>query len=280
MYRKKARQVYLSIVKRKKKAKKWLQSQIRKMLNFLKRDIKYLSNFIEKDVVLCERHATWWVTIQKIYEQQQYMYDHNTHSVSDRIVSFHQPWLRPIVRWKAKDSVEFGAKFDMGMDNGICRVEKISFNPYNESEVLVSAIRHYYDRHGYYPKPVLADKIYRNRMNIHYFKQRGIRLSGPYLGRPKKGEIRDKAIDYKDNADRVEVERGFRHLKRAFGLDLLRTKRQDTTKSAILLSIIAKNLSTFVAASFGFFLDWFIFFFKVNSKISTFQLYENMEIIQ
>lgn len=58
MYRKKARQVYLSIVKRKKKAKKWLRPQIRKLLNFLKRDIKYLSNFIEKGVVLCERHTT------------------------------------------------------------------------------------------------------------------------------------------------------------------------------------------------------------------------------
>ncbi len=72
----------------------------------------------------------------------------------------------------------------MSMDNGICRVEKIDFNPYNESEVLVSAICHYYDRHGYYPRRGLADKIYRNRMNIYYCKKRGIRLSVPSLGRP------------------------------------------------------------------------------------------------
>lgn len=114
------------------------------------------------------------------------MYDHHTHSVSDRIVSFHQPWLRPIVRGKAKDSVEFGATFDMNMDNGICRVEKINFNPYNESEVLVSAIRHYYARHGYYPKRVLADKIYSNRMNSHYCKQGGLRLLNEDLLRTKR----------------------------------------------------------------------------------------------
>ena len=38
------------------------------------------------------------------------MYDNHTHSVSDRIISLNQPWIRPIVRGKAKASVEFGAK--------------------------------------------------------------------------------------------------------------------------------------------------------------------------
>ncbi|MCF1684747.1 hypothetical protein LQF67_04015 [Tetragenococcus halophilus] len=110
------------------------------------------------------------------------MYDNHTHSVDDRIVSFHQPWLRPIVRGKAKASVEFGAKFDMSLEQGIARLEYTSFDAYNESDILVSAIRRYHDRHGAYPERVLADKIYRNRGNLNYCKDRGIRLSGPALG--------------------------------------------------------------------------------------------------
>ena len=42
-------------------------------------------------------------TIRKVYEQQEYMYCNNTHVVSGRIVSISQPYIRPIVRGKAKD---------------------------------------------------------------------------------------------------------------------------------------------------------------------------------
>ena len=61
----------------------------------------------------------------KLYEQQKYMYDNKVHSVEHRIVSISQPWLRPIVRGKVKAPVEFGAKFDLSLDNeGYGRIEK------------------------------------------------------------------------------------------------------------------------------------------------------------
>lgn len=120
IYRQKAQKVYLSIVKCKKKAKKWLRPKIHQMLGFLKRDVKQIRAYLEMGYSLSEQHFVWWDTIQKIYEQQQYMYDNRVNSVPNRIVSFHQPWVRPIVRGKAKASVEFGAKLDMSVDNGIC----------------------------------------------------------------------------------------------------------------------------------------------------------------
>ena len=59
------------------------------------------------------------------------MYKNKVHSVADQIVSIHQPWLRPIVRGKAKAPVEFGAKFDLSIDeNGYGRIETISFDAY------------------------------------------------------------------------------------------------------------------------------------------------------
>lgn len=107
---------------------------------------------------------------------------------------------------------------------------------------LVQAVRRFYDRNGRYPERVLADKIYRNRENINYCKKRGIRLSGPSLGRPKKDQTRDKEIEYRDNADRVEVERGFSLLKRCFGMENIRTKLRETTLTTIALSVITMNV--------------------------------------
>ena len=48
---------------------------------------------------------------------------------------------RPIVRGKVKAPVEFGAKFDLSLDSeGYGRLEKISFEAYNESTCLIEAI--------------------------------------------------------------------------------------------------------------------------------------------
>lgn len=47
----------------------------------------------------------------------------------------------------------------------------------------VEAFRNYT---GHYPESVHVDQIYRSRENRAWCKERGIRISGPPLGRPKK----------------------------------------------------------------------------------------------
>ena len=46
------------------------------------------------------------------------MDDNRCHRVDDRIVSLSRPYLRPIVRGKAKAAVEFGAKRDISVCDG------------------------------------------------------------------------------------------------------------------------------------------------------------------
>lgn len=102
-------------------------------------------------------------------------------------MSISQPYIRPIVMGKAAAPVEFGAKLDLSIDEkGMARLERLSFDAYNESDVLIDAIERYKERTGHYPQRVLADKIYRNRENLSFCRQHGIRLSGPALGRPVK----------------------------------------------------------------------------------------------
>ena len=79
-------------------------------------------------------------TVKKLYAQQKYMYDNHTHSGPDRIISISQPWLRPIVRGKAKAPVEFGAKLDISVVKGFTRLEYHSFDAYNEALKLSDMI--------------------------------------------------------------------------------------------------------------------------------------------
>ena len=102
---------------------------------------------------------------------------------------------------------------------------------------------------------MLADKIYRNRNNLGYCREHGIRLSGPALGRPKKNPSADKELIYMDAVDRIEVERKFSLAKRCYGLGLIRTKLDTTTRSSICLSIIAMNVSRLASAVLRKFLE-------------------------
>jgi len=243
MYRYEARKNYLGLAKSKKRSRKKIRKVIRKQLGYVKRDLGYLEGFMSKGYALLSKEIKLMLTIYKLYEQQEYMYKNNTHSVENRIVSIHQPYLRPIVRGKAKAPVEFGAKLDLSIvDRGLARIEKISFEAYNESTCLIAAVERYFNRSGYYPERVLADKIYRTRDNINYCKSKGIRLSGPTLGRPSKNAIIDKKAEYQDNVDRIEVERVFSLAKHSYGLGLIRTKLENTTLTAIALSIFTMNL--------------------------------------
>lgn len=105
-----------------------------------------------------------------------------------------------------------------------------------------SMVERFREREGHYPSRILADKIYRNRENLSYCKERGIRLSGPALGRPRKGEIRDKAQDYLDECERVEVERRFSLAKQKCGMGLVAAKLQETAAHVIAMSVLVLNL--------------------------------------
>lgn len=243
MYRRQGRKNYLALAKTKKRSTKKIRFTIRKQLSYVQRDIKYLENFMSEGYAPNRKEIKLLLTIFKLYEQQKHMYKSKVHSVADRIVSISQPWLRPIVRGKVKTPVEFGAKFDLSLDeSGYARIEKISNDAYNESTVLVDAINRYKERTGHYPERVLADQIYRTRDNRGFCILHGIRLSGPKLGRPSETAKADKKIEYQDNTDRIEVERTFSLSKRCYGLGLIRTKLEETSLTSIALSVFVTNL--------------------------------------
>ena len=266
MYRKKARKDYLALAKCRKRSANKVRTAIKKQLNYVCLDLGYIEWYLEQSgVELSEKDADLLDVINKVYEQQLFMYENKTHSVENRIVSISQPYIRPIVRGKAKAPTEFGAKLDLSVDEyGMARLEKLSFDAYNESDVLIAALENYRERTGHYPERALADQIYRNRDNISFCKKWHIRLSGKALGRPKKNPDADRKTEYQDNVDRIEVERKFSLAKRKFGLGLMRTKLEDTTKSSILLAIIAMNVDRLTRL----FICWIILVFFGKPRLA------------
>ena len=242
-YRRRARKDYLAFAKSKKHSAKKIRKALHKQLCYVARDIRYLEQYMSDGYAMTDKEIGLYLTIIKLYEQQKYMYDNKVHSVEHRIVSISQPWVRPIVRGKAKTPVEFGAKLDLSLDSeGYGRIEKISFEAYNESTCLIEATEHFKERTGHYPKRILADQIYRTRENRNFCKEHGIRLSGPKLGRPGTDVKVDKKQEYQDNIDRNEVERTFSLSKRCYGMNRIKTKLKETQLTSIVLSVFMTNL--------------------------------------
>lgn len=73
-----------------------------------------------------------------LYQQLQIFKTHKT--VPDRIVSIAKSYVRPIIRGKEVNKVEFGAKVNMIQADGINFIEHISFDNFNESTRLVSSV--------------------------------------------------------------------------------------------------------------------------------------------
>ena len=241
-YRKKAHKDYTSYSRSRKPKAKQNRKAIGKQLGYLKRNISSIEKMIADGKQLPSKYIERFSTIQTIYSQQKEMFDNHTHSVKDRIVSLSQPWIRPIVRGKAKAKVEFGVKLDISVCDGWTRLERHSFDAYNESTGLQDMIEQYRKRTGHYPERVLADKIYRTRDNLSYCKQHSIRLSGPALGRPKKDAVIDKKQNYIDECERIEVERKFSLAKRKCGMGMIVTRLKETTCHSIAMSVLLLNL--------------------------------------
>lgn len=68
--------------------------------------------------------------------------------------------------------------------------------------------------------------------------------------------------EYIDAVDKIEAERGFSLAKRKFGLGIIMTKPDSTSRSSIALSIIAMNLHRLTAFSFVNFLICLLFRIK------------------
>lgn len=247
-YCERARRDYLNIEKKRHLSKGTIRKAIKKQLGYIRHDLQSIEKLARKSplTLLTRQQYRNLLVGQEIYRQQRQMYQNREHRVDDRIVSLRMPFIRPIVRGKAKAEVEFGAKLSISVVNGFCFMERLSFDAFNEGVTLIESLENYRQRFGSYPKEVYADKIYRTRENFRYCKQHGIRFSGPPLGRPTLDVELLKEQQRQERRDigiRNAVEGKFGEGKRSFGLDRIMTHLRETSETVIALQLLVMNLN-------------------------------------
>ena len=84
------------------------------------------------------------LVVTEVYRQQLGLFENNKQSISDRIVSLSQPYIRPIVRGKAGKNVDFGAKLSASGFDGHVFLDRISWDNFNESGDLKAQVEAYY----------------------------------------------------------------------------------------------------------------------------------------
>ena len=249
--RNRIRAIYLNVIKRKHKGSKLVKDTLTRMLPLLYRDILTLLNLIGVDDETYGRfNCTQKRTIQAVidmYHQQEEMLREGKHTCENRIVSIHQPHVRPIVRGKAKAKVEFGAKIGVSIVSGYSFIDHHSWDAYNEASDLTVHIEKYKERFGCEPKRFFGDKIYLNRENRRILKEKEIQIMGRPLGRPPKNPTQEQIERERIGVSlRNEAEAQFGTGKRTYRANNIRAKLPQTAECWTAMCYFVKNLAKFM----------------------------------
>jgi hypothetical protein len=262
-HRKQARQQFLAVAKKKKPRITKIRKAIKQQLGHLKRNLASIDALIACGgyLLAAGRHIYQkLLVVSELVRQQAILYHADSRSIPDRIVSLCQAHIRPIVRGKARCSVEFGAKISISVTGeGFTFLDRLSYDPYNEGEDLKAQAIAYRRRYGHYPEVICADQIYRTRSNRAFCQRHGVRLSGPRLGRPKNDPelvAAEKQQFIDDQRQRNAVEGKIGQGKRRFGLGLIREKLAVTQGSTIALNVLVMNLEKLLELLFVLFAYW------------------------
>jgi len=266
----KSRAAFLNVAKQKRPRRRRIKAAIRRQLDYLQRNLDAIDALIASGASLSSLKKHWWqklLVISELHRQQTILLYAKTRSIPDRIVNLVQRHVRPIVRGKARAAVEFGAKISVSVQNGFAFLHRISWDPYNESEDLISQAKKYKQDHGCYPERICADRIYINTKNRNFCTRNNIRLSGKRLGRPPKdpgGNAAHKQQLSADQRRRNEVEGVFGSGKRKYSLRLIMARLPKGAESSISMAFlvmcaekILRLLRLFFVAIYVCFCTWY-----------------------
>ena len=252
-----AHKKHINFIKKKKKSKATIQSALKAQLNYVEMALQQVLALI----LLCgidtlsDREWDCFDTICHIYLQQKWMFENKTNRCDGKVMSLRQPFVRAILRNKARTKYEYGQKLALAKANGFVFVEHQSWDNFNECNTLKQSVLNYYNRFGYYPEVVLADQIYHTRDNMKFCKEKKIRLAG--MGKTRKNpDQTEKEQAYKDLCDRNAIEGVNGVSKRRYGLDLIMCWLQHNAEVEAHLNILAMNLHSRLRLLFAFLRYW------------------------
>ncbi|MBF0278120.1 MAG: hypothetical protein HQM13_10030 [SAR324 cluster bacterium] len=108
----------------------------------MKRNLKHIAQLNEEVSleVLSRRQYKNLLVIAEVFRQQSILHETGSRSIKGCIVSISQPHVRPIVRGKQSVPVEFGENISASINDGFVNLDRIDWNPFNESVDLQSQV--------------------------------------------------------------------------------------------------------------------------------------------
>ena len=237
----------LSYRKQRKHSNAQTRKMTRRLLNLLGKMLKEIRRMEREHGVtglLTVKEKSLVDIVTKVYRQQRNHFDsgNRRESIPDRIVSVSKPYVRPIVRGKEVKSVEFGAKCNNIMVDGISFIEKLSFNAFNEGTRLQHCVKMHRRLFGVDVKKVGGDTSYAGTDNRDFCKENGIQTSFVKRGRPSQGK---KEQDYvRQELARVRataMEGSFGTQKEHYSMRRIKARKKETEILYIFFGIHTAN---------------------------------------
>ena len=183
-------------------------------------------------------------TITKIYRQQRNHHKSGNakESIPHRIVSVSKPYVRPIVRGKEVKKVEFGAKCNNILVDGMSFIEKISFNAFNEGTRLEHCVKLAEKLFGEKITKLGGDCSYSGNDNRSFCSERGIVTSFAQKGKNREASTSVSMV--KKELARVRataMEGSFGTQKEHYGLKRINGRIKKTEVLIIFFGIHTAN---------------------------------------
>ena len=239
--------VCLSYRKQRKHSNTQTRKMTRRLLNLLGKilkEIRRMERGCDVPELLTVKEKSLVDIITKVYRQQRNHFDSGDRreSIPDRIVSVSKPYVRPIVRGKEVKSVEFGAKCNNIMVDGISFIEKMSFNAFNEGTRLQHCVKMHRRLFGVDVKKIGGDASYAGTDNRGFCKENGIQTSFVKRGRPTQEK---KEQDYvRQELARVRataMEGSFGIQKEHYAMRRIKARKKETEILYIFFGIHTAN---------------------------------------
>jgi hypothetical protein len=241
----KANLTYAKQRKHNKSQQRRITRRLIKLLGKVLVEIRKLCREHDSEDVLTAKEKNVIEIITKVYRQQKNHFENDDprESIPDRIVSISKPYVRPIVRGKEAKNVEFGAKCNNILVDGISFIEKLSFNAFNEGTRLEHCIKMHKRLFKVDAKKIGGDTGYAGTANRNLCKEMGIQTSFVKRGRPaaekqEKDYIRQELAKVRATA----MEGSFGTQKEHYAMRRIKARKKKTEILYIFFGIHTANV--------------------------------------
>jgi len=229
--------------RRKRKTYQQTRARRRSLLHLLNKAIGQLKEIVTENAGKIEfgiRYMITLGTVDKVLEQQQFLFDNPHERVQDRIVSLHKPYVRPIKRGKENKSTEFGMKLHKVQVDGVSFIDYMSFDNFNESTRLKACVDKHKDQFGHCDK-LGADQIYATNANRTMLSTENIVTCFPKKGKDNSSKEEKEVRSGIGKRRSTILEGSFGNEKNNYGLRKIKALSEGTEKVWVFFGIMTAN---------------------------------------